>query len=118
MGSRADQAGVAYVRTYDVELEPTASGPSSIEAVVRHIRAFGPIVRLELDLVDGGKTIEAHIPRNRLDGPGIGRKASECTFFRPTYASSRSLPECLHAGMNSRTITKPVHPPGGAAAHP
>jgi sulfate transport system ATP-binding protein len=62
-----DQAGIAYVRTYDVELEPTASGPSSLEAVVRHVRAFGPIVGLELDLVDGGKTIEAHIPRHRFE---------------------------------------------------
>src|ERR671914_1056450 len=41
-----DQAGVAYVRTYDVELTPSAAGKSSIEAVVRHIRAFGPVVRL------------------------------------------------------------------------
>jgi sulfate transport system ATP-binding protein len=34
---------------------------------VRHIRAFGPVVRLELDLVDGGRTIEAHVPRARFD---------------------------------------------------
>jgi ABC-type sulfate/molybdate transport systems ATPase subunit len=38
-----------------------------MEAVVRHVRAFGPVVRLELDLVDGGRTIEAHIPRDRFD---------------------------------------------------
>ncbi len=62
-----DQAGVAYVRTYNVELEPAPSGPSSLEAVVRHIRAFGPVVRLELDLVEGGKTIEAHVPRHRFE---------------------------------------------------
>jgi sulfate transport system ATP-binding protein len=58
-----DQAGVAYVRTYDVELTPSASGKSSIEAVVRHIRAFGPVVRLELDRTEDGSAIEAHIPR-------------------------------------------------------
>jgi sulfate/thiosulfate transport system ATP-binding protein len=62
-----DQAGVAYVRTYDVELKPSRSGASSLEAVVRHIRAFGPVVRLELDLAEGGRTIEAHIPRDRLE---------------------------------------------------
>ena len=62
-----DQAGVAYVRTYDVELAPSRSGVSSLDAVVRHVRAFGPIVRLELDLVGGGRTIEAHIPRDRFD---------------------------------------------------
>src|SRR4051794_7227781 len=59
----SDRAGVAYVRTYDVELGHTPSGSSSLGAVVRDVRAFGPIVRLELDLVDDGKTIEAHIPR-------------------------------------------------------
>ena len=37
-----DQAGVAYVRTYDVELAPSPSGASSLAAVVRHVRAFGP----------------------------------------------------------------------------
>jgi sulfate transport system ATP-binding protein len=62
-----DQAGIAYVRTYDVELGPSASGASSLEAIIRHVRSFGPMVRLELDLVEGGRTIEAHIPRARFD---------------------------------------------------
>jgi len=62
-----DQAGVAYVRTYDVELGTTPSGPSSLEAVICHVRAFGPVVRVELDLVEGGKMIEAHVPRSRFD---------------------------------------------------
>ena len=57
-----EQEGVAYVRTYDVALVPSRSA-SSLEASIRHIRAFGPVVRLELDLVDGSGTIEAHIPR-------------------------------------------------------
>ncbi|HKP50346.1 MAG TPA: sulfate ABC transporter ATP-binding protein [Gemmatimonadales bacterium] len=78
----SDQAGVAYVRTYDVELEAFASGPSSLQAVVRHIRAFGPMVRLELDLVDGGRTIEAHIPRARFESLGLGR--GERVFVSPT----------------------------------
>jgi len=78
----SDQAGVAYVRTYDVELAPFASGPSSLEAVVRHIRAFGPMVRLELDLVDGGRTIEAHIPRARFESLALGR--GERVFVSPT----------------------------------
>jgi sulfate transport system ATP-binding protein len=78
----SDQAGVAYVRTYDVELGAFASGPSSLEAVVRHIRAFGPMVRLELDLVDGGRTIEAHIPRARFESLALGR--GERVFVSPT----------------------------------
>ena len=66
-----DQAGIAYVRTYEVELAPSANGKSSLEAVVRHVRAFGPAVRVELDLVEGGRTIEAHIPRARFEALGI-----------------------------------------------
>jgi sulfate transport system ATP-binding protein len=68
-----DQAGIAYVRTYEVELTPSPSGESSLAAVVRHIRAFGPIVRLELDLVDGGKIIEAHIPRARFNALALAK---------------------------------------------
>ena len=63
----AEVDGVAYVRTYDVELAPSPSGASSLEAVVRHVHAFGPVVRLELDLVEGGGTIEAHIARDRFE---------------------------------------------------
>jgi sulfate/thiosulfate transport system ATP-binding protein len=62
-----NQAGLAYVRTYDVELAPFPSSTSALPAVVRHVRAFGPFVRLELDLVDGGRTIEAQVPRSRFD---------------------------------------------------
>jgi sulfate/thiosulfate transport system ATP-binding protein len=62
-----NQAGRAYVRTYDVALAPASSGPSSLAAIVRHVRAFGPVVRLELDLLQGGGTIEAHISRERFD---------------------------------------------------
>ena len=62
-----DQEGVAYVRTYEVELGSAPAGPTSLEAIVRHVRAFGPVVRLELDLAEGGRTIEAHIPRDRFD---------------------------------------------------
>jgi sulfate transport system ATP-binding protein len=77
-----DQAGVAYVRTYDVELGPSRSSASSLEAVVRHVRAFGPIVRLELDLVAGGRTIEAHIPRGRFDTLALTK--GQRVFVSPT----------------------------------
>ena len=77
-----DQAGVAYVRTYDVELSASPAGPSSLEAVVRHVRAFGPMVRLELDLVDGGRTIEAHVPRNRFDALVFGK--GQRVYVSPT----------------------------------
>ena len=77
-----DQAGVAYVRTYDVELAPSRSGSSALEASIRHIRAFGPVVRLELDLVEGGRTIEAHLPRDRFESLGLTR--GQRVFVSPT----------------------------------
>jgi sulfate/thiosulfate transport system ATP-binding protein len=78
-----DQAGIAYVRTYDVELAPTPSGSSSLEALVRHVRTFGPVVRLELDLVDGGRTIEAHLPRSRFEGLAIAK--GQRVYVSPTH---------------------------------
>jgi sulfate/thiosulfate transport system ATP-binding protein len=77
-----DQDAVAYVRTYDVELAPSRSGASSLEATVRHVRAFGPVVRLELDLVESGRTIEAHIPRARLGGLDLAK--GQQVFVSPT----------------------------------
>lgn len=85
-----DQAGVAYVRTYDVELAPSPSGASSLEAVVRHIRAFGPVVRLELDLVEGGGTIEAHIPRGRFQSLALGK--GQRVFVSPTNVRVLATP--------------------------
>jgi sulfate/thiosulfate transport system ATP-binding protein len=77
-----DQAGVAYVRTYDVELTPSASGKSSIEAVVRHVRAFGPVVRLELDRTEDGSSIEAHIPRAQHERLALTK--GQRVFVSPT----------------------------------
>ena len=77
-----DQEAVAYVRTYDVELTPSSSGPGSIEVMIHHVRAFGPVVRLELKRMDGGGTIEAHIPRAQYEAQALqkGRRV----FVSPT----------------------------------
>jgi sulfate/thiosulfate transport system ATP-binding protein len=78
-----DQAGIAYVRTYDVELAPSPKGNSSLEALVRHVRAFGPVVRLELDLAEGGRTIEAHIPRGRFESLALAK--GQRVYVSPTH---------------------------------
>jgi sulfate/thiosulfate transport system ATP-binding protein len=78
-----DQAGIAYVRTYDVELAPSPNGNSSLEALVRHVRAFGPVVRLELDLAEGGRTIEAHIPRGRFESLALAK--GQRVYVSPTH---------------------------------
>ena len=77
-----EQDAVAYVRTYDVELTPSSNGSSSIEAVVRHIRAFGPVVRLELDRVDDGSGIEAHLPRAQYERLAVQK--GQRVFVSPT----------------------------------
>jgi sulfate/thiosulfate transport system ATP-binding protein len=77
-----DQAGIAYVRPYDVNISLTASGPSSQEAIVRHIRAFGPIVRVELDLTESGRPFEAHISRSHFETLALSR--SQRVFVSPT----------------------------------
>ena len=77
-----DQDAVAYVRTYDVELTPSSNGRSSIEATVRHIRAFGPVVRLELDRADDGSSIEAHLPRAQYEQLGVTK--GQRVFVSPT----------------------------------
>jgi sulfate transport system ATP-binding protein len=68
-----DQAGVAYVRTHDIELRATPESSSSLEAVVRYARPFGPFVRLELTLVEGGGAIEAHISRARFEALALAK---------------------------------------------
>jgi sulfate transport system ATP-binding protein len=77
-----NQAGLAYVRTYDVELTPVPSSASALPALVRHVRAFGPFVRLELDLVDGGRTIEAQVPRSRFDTLALAK--GQRVYVSPT----------------------------------
>ena len=62
------------------ELTPSPAGNSSIEAVVRHVRAFGPVVRLELDRADDGSSIEAHIPRAQLRAAGDHQGAAGLRF--------------------------------------
>jgi ABC-type sulfate/molybdate transport systems ATPase subunit len=53
-----------------------------LEAVVRHSRAFGPVVRLELELVQDGATVEAHVPRGRADSLRIAK--GQRVFLSPT----------------------------------
>ena len=78
----ADQPAVAYVRTYEVDLAPSPSATSSLEAVIRHVRAFGPVVRLELDLVQSGGTIEAHLTRGRYESLALTK--GQRVYVSPT----------------------------------
>jgi sulfate transport system ATP-binding protein len=53
------------VRPHDVELARTAQGEGAVLATVRHVRPFGAVVRVELDGLDEGQTIEVEVARER-----------------------------------------------------
>jgi sulfate/thiosulfate transport system ATP-binding protein len=79
-----DREAVAYVRTYEVDLAREPDGQPAIETVLRHVRRFGPVVRLELDRVDDGQVIEAEIPRGRFEE--LGLQQGERVFVKPRSA--------------------------------
>jgi sulfate transport system ATP-binding protein len=83
VGAR-DQAAVAYVRTHDLQLHPSPVVKGSLEAVVRHVRTFGPVIRVELDLVADGRTIEAHLPRSQFDPLSVTK--GQRVYVAPTNA--------------------------------
>ena len=61
-----DTPAIAYARTYETEVVRTATSDHSIEATVEHVRALGPVVRLELKPSrNGGGHIEAEVTRTR-----------------------------------------------------
>jgi sulfate/thiosulfate transport system ATP-binding protein len=72
---------VAYVRTHEIQLEQTRQGEAEIEAIVRHFRAFGSLVRVDLDPVNGGDLIEAEIPRDKFDALKLEKGAR--VFVKP-----------------------------------
>jgi sulfate/thiosulfate transport system ATP-binding protein len=79
-----DQEAVAYVRTYEVDLTRDPNGRPAIEAVVRHVRRFGPMVRLEMDRAEDGQLIEAEVSRARFEELGLAR--GERVYVSPRSA--------------------------------
>ncbi|MEO8201693.1 MAG: sulfate ABC transporter ATP-binding protein [Gemmatimonadota bacterium] len=72
---------VAYVRTHEIQLENTRNGEAVIEAEVRHFRAFGSMVRVDLDPVGGSEMIEAEVPRDRFEALNLVKGAR--VFLKP-----------------------------------
>jgi sulfate transport system ATP-binding protein len=73
---------VAFVRPHDLELlrEPAAR---TLAATVEHVRAIGPVVRLELQL-DNGDPVEAELSRDAYAGDRFNR--GERLHIRPRAA--------------------------------
>ena len=61
---------------------PRRSGASSLEAVVRHVRAFGPVVRLELDLVAGRADDRGAHPRSQFEPLAVAK--GQRVYVSPT----------------------------------
>ena len=59
--------------------------------MVRHVRALGPVVRVELDLVEGGQTIEAHIPRDWIEALALAKGWR--VYISPTNVRVFARPE-------------------------
>ena len=76
-----DAPAVGYARPHDIEIERQGGGGSVIEAVVRHVHAVGPLVRLELKRPDTGDLIEAELSRDRYRE--LSLKVGERVFVRP-----------------------------------
>ena len=77
----AEPKTVAFVRTYEVDISRQSEGVPEVEAVLRHIRRFGPLVRVELDGVHDGQVIEAEVPRQQFDELALRR--GERVFVKP-----------------------------------
>ncbi|MBA3658692.1 MAG: sulfate ABC transporter ATP-binding protein [Gemmatimonadales bacterium] len=66
-GSVEEGEAMAFVRTHEFEVVRERIGNGALPATVRHIRALGPRVRIELDRTDDGKMIEAEVSRAEYD---------------------------------------------------
>ncbi|MFC4160899.1 sulfate/molybdate ABC transporter ATP-binding protein [Chitinimonas lacunae] len=73
---------VAYVRPHDIELLREPAG-STLAVVVDHVRAIGPVVRLDMRL-DNGDPVEAELSREAYAAQAF--KAGERVFIRPRQA--------------------------------
>ena len=61
-----DAQAIGYVRPHELNIARQRNGAPTIEAVIRHITAVGPTVRLELERSDGGGQIDAELTRERF----------------------------------------------------
>jgi sulfate transport system ATP-binding protein len=84
-----DGAAVAFVRTHEFDIA-TVENDGAFPAVVNHLRALGPSVRVELTSPDWREPIEAELSRERSDalrlrrGDRVYLKPRRLRVFRPS----------------------------------
>ena len=61
-----DAATIGYVRPHELDIVRHRNGSPTVEAIIRHIHAIGPTVRVELARRDNGELMEAELTRERL----------------------------------------------------
>jgi sulfate transport system ATP-binding protein len=76
-----DSPAVAYIRPHDLSLSRHDPGGKNLIAVVRRVRAMGPLARVELSYGDEGKTFEAQIPFETLQE--LALEIGEPVFVSP-----------------------------------
>jgi sulfate transport system ATP-binding protein len=76
-----DHPAVAYVRPHDLSLSRSDPGGKTLVAVVKNIRAMGPLARVELSYGEEGRTFEAQIPTQTLNE--LALEIGESVFVRP-----------------------------------
>lgn len=84
---------VGYVRPHELDIARDGGDALAVGAVVRHIHAVGPTVRLDLERTDDGGTIEAELTRERFQE--LGLKTGEGVHVTPrkvqTFAEDYSI---------------------------
>lgn len=78
--SANDAPAVGYVRSHDIAIERDSS-EGALKAEVRYLLSVGPLVRVDLSLPDGDRTIEVDLPRDEADK--LGLKIGDQVFARP-----------------------------------
>ena len=76
-----DAPVVGYVRPHDLDIARSRNGEPTIEAVIRHVHAVGPVVRVELERRDTGDLVEAHLTRERYRE--LDLRAGEQVHIKP-----------------------------------
>ncbi|MBX6377444.1 MAG: sulfate ABC transporter ATP-binding protein [Clostridia bacterium] len=66
-----EKPAFVYVRPHDVAVERSRNGNGALPAVVRRLRALGPVVRLDLERADSGDRVEVVLSRERQRELGL-----------------------------------------------
>jgi sulfate transport system ATP-binding protein len=75
-----DTPAVGYARPHDIEIGRLPLDRGAIRAIVRHVHTIGPVVRIELERLDNGQVVEAHLTKERQRE--LELRVGESAYFR------------------------------------